>query len=169
MKRLILLLPLLLLAGCVSRLDHQPKDGLVTELGAGRAVEEFTDLLRDRVRDPKIQRVEVDAKSFTYTVASGGGAPGSGVFGGQTGPQRIPWNLVQRVEVYDTRKAIMFDEGNHAIGHHLEFVTVDDCFRFADFMASFKAHPPGGADEEPAEKPAEEKPAEKEPEKAAGQ
>lgn len=152
-----LLLGIALTSGCIAQVPYSPKAGLLDELGSEQAEVEFRDLLTTRTQSPEIYEVEVNRGGFVYRYAGGiyvGWAPVA------DGSVRVLFSTVNTVDIYENRKVFMVDAGGQRIGHEMVFASLEDCFRFADFLVSYRTGPSRRRDQGAAEQRQDEAPRE---------
>lgn len=132
------LLGVLLMSGCIAQVPYTPNGALLDELGPEQAEVEFRDLLTTRTQSPQVYEVELNPGGFVYRYAGGvyvGWAPVA------DGSVRVLFSTVNRVDIYENRKLFMVDAGGQRLGHEMVFASLEDCFRFADLLVSYRTGP----------------------------
>lgn len=158
--RVLALLALLLCSGCIAQVPYSPNTTLLESLERGQVEQELYDLLTSRTQSPQIFQVELNSAGFTYRYAGGVYVGWGATYQGE-GVVRILYDEVARIDLYENNKAFLYNAAGARLGHEFLFTALDDCRRFADYLASFRyagqrreaaerrAGPPAGQDPAP--------------------
>lgn len=124
--------------GCPTMLQHQANERLVDELGVPQARQRLQDTLT-RSLNPQITQVEINDDSLYYRYNQPVHGPYGIVVGMRTAENRIFFNNVHRVDVFENGVVLVRAQAENIIGQ-LIFSNTDDSRRFADLLTSFRTY-----------------------------
>jgi hypothetical protein len=138
--RLLPLLLVVLLQGCIAQIAYTPNDAMLEQLGPDAAEEEFAKVLK-RSRTPEVREVTVELDNYTYKWR--GQAGPAGVYA-HDGDRAIYFRNITRVDIYENFRVFVFN--NDLLLADYLFTSLGDGQRFADLVWSFKTRHASGGD-----------------------
>ena len=127
----------LLSVGCPAVIQHQPNERMVDELGVPQARQRLQDTLTRSI-NPQVVEVEVTDDYLNYRYRQPILGPYGIVMGTTMAENRIFFNNVHRVEVFENGVVLVRAQTEHILAQMI-FSNTNDSKNFADLLMSFRA------------------------------
>lgn len=121
--------------GCIAQVQYSPNPNLLAEIGYEQGRVLFAQILT-RVRQPRIQNVEVTPEWFTFDVS--GLQVHWGWYGYTVGNRvQIFFNNIRNIDYYENERMMIYDLAGRRIAQ-FDMLNRSDGLRFLDLVAAFQ-------------------------------